>query len=111
MSGTPKYKVFDSHGTYQAACKDYAAAAALMGLYGDGATIRTGHAKRDIVWTEGEETQPAYESYDHVAEVASDREFRKNVTAMRKSYGDSWVAEALEKQGLDSARINDLMTS
>ena len=76
---TPRLKVFDAHGTYQAACHDYAAAAVLMGLYGDGATIRLGHAKKDAVWTEGAQEQPASESYDYVGEVIFAEEHRREL--------------------------------
>lgn len=74
MAQAPKWKIFDAHGKYQAACKEIEAAAALIGFYGDGATIRFDHSKKSTVWTEGRETQEAFESYDHVAEVAYARE-------------------------------------
>ena len=67
MAGSPTWKVYDAHGAYQAACKEVEAAAALMGFYGDGATIRNGHAKKYTVWTEGSEEISACESYDAVA--------------------------------------------
>lgn len=66
---TPRIKIFDAHGQYQASTHDYAAAGALMGLYGDGATVRLGHSKRDIVWTEGEGGLSAYECYDLIADA------------------------------------------
>ena len=66
MAASPRFKVYDANGTYQAACKEPEAAAALVCIYGDGATIRLDH--RVILWTEGAESQPAGESYDHVAE-------------------------------------------
>lgn len=71
MGATPRWKVYDAHDDYQAACKDVAAAATLMALYGDGATIRAGH--RIVVWAEGAEDQPAAESYDHVANQIATR--------------------------------------
>jgi len=76
MAGSPQWKVFDAAGKYQAACKEPEAAAALMGFYGRGATIRWGHSKRDIAWTEGTGTGDplgtgecglAGESFDFVA--------------------------------------------
>ncbi len=75
MSSTPNWKVYDSNGAYQAACKEPEAAAALMALYGDGSTIRfaTRRAKRDALWVEGSEEQPAGESWDHVAITVCDR--------------------------------------
>jgi hypothetical protein len=63
MASTPEWKVYDYDGTYQAACKDVAAAACLVSFYGDRATIRQGHVK--VVWKEGVEFDGiASESYD-----------------------------------------------
>ena len=67
MAATPKFKVYDAAGAYQAACKEPEAAAAVVSLYGSGSTIRLGHAKRDTVWTEGVDGD-AGDSYDDVAE-------------------------------------------
>lgn len=54
-----------------ASCHEIEAAASLMGFYGDGATIRIDHSKKFTIWTEGSEEQSAVESYDYVAEIAS----------------------------------------
>lgn len=67
MAATPRYKVYTAGGEYVAACKYPEDAAAILAMRGDGATIRDGHAKSDIVWTEGVDGQ-AGESYDQVAE-------------------------------------------
>lgn len=67
MAASPQYKVFDRHGKYQAACHEIEAAACLVSFYGAGATIRTGHTKRHIVWTEGGDGE-AGASYDVVAD-------------------------------------------
>lgn len=73
MAGAPEWKVYDASGNYQAACKEPEAAAALASFYGDDATIRAGHAKRDVVFTEGESGSGkaihAYDSFDVVAEL------------------------------------------
>lgn len=66
-------KIYTQSGGYVASCNDYAAAAALMAFYGDGAEIRNGHAKKNVVWREGSEDQPAGESYDYVASVLQKR--------------------------------------
>jgi hypothetical protein len=71
MAASPQYKVYDRHGRYVASVKEIEAGACLMGLYGDGATIRYGHAM--VIWGEGEESQPGHESYDHVALVCTQR--------------------------------------
>ena len=66
MAASPQWKVYDSSGRYQAACKELEAAACLVaGIYGNGATIRYGHQL--VVWTEGSESMSAAESYDNVA--------------------------------------------
>jgi len=96
MSGTPNIKVFDSAGNYQAACKEIAAAAILVSFYEKGATIRFGHSKADIVWTEGSEDQPAAESYDHVGEVAAARWRERNIKSMKKAgYTDEKIDEIM----------------
>lgn len=66
----PRIKIFDAHGQFQASTHDYAAAGALMGLYGEGATVRLGHGKKDIIWTEGTDGS-AYECYDLIADAIS----------------------------------------
>lgn len=74
MASTPKWKVFDRHGVYVASCKEIEAAACLMTLYGEGATIRAGHQKSSTVWTEGDEGDGyAGDSYDAVAALALSR--------------------------------------
>lgn len=74
MAAAPKYKVYDRDGKYQASCHEVEAAAFLMSLYGDGATIRTGHEKRWTVWVEGDEKQPADQSWDYVVITVQERE-------------------------------------
>lgn len=71
MAASPQWKVYDREGRYQAACKEIEAAAALIGFYGDGATIRHGHAL--VVWTEGQEVASAGDSYDFVRSLAYER--------------------------------------
>lgn len=73
MAASPQWKVYNSAGEYVAACKHVADAAALVALYGDGATIRGGHSRSLTFWHEGAEHQPAGESYDHVADVVAAR--------------------------------------
>jgi len=100
MAGTPSIKVFDSAGKYQASCHEIEAAACLMGLYGDGATIRFGHSVADIVWTEGLEGQSAMDSYDHVCEVAETRRLDRDIKSMLKA----GYTEAQVKGFLSSGR-------
>lgn len=61
MAASPQWKVYDSEGNYQAACKEIPAAACLVSFYGPMATIRNGHTT--IVWTE-EKDGIAADSYD-----------------------------------------------
>jgi hypothetical protein len=66
MASSPGLKIFNAEGQYIAACKAGEDAACLVAFNGAGSTIRHGHAKSSIVWTEGSETQSAAESYDFV---------------------------------------------
>ena len=68
MASSPRWKVYDDFDNYQASLKEPEAAGALCAFYGKGSTIRLGHTKRDIAWTEGT-TGNAFESYDEVAEA------------------------------------------
>lgn len=96
MSGTPQIKLFDPQGAYQAACKEIAAAAILVEFYGEGSTIRFGHAKADIVWTEGQEGQPATESYDYVTSVTDERWRQRNIRALKRSgYTDEQISQMM----------------
>lgn len=69
MASSPDWKIYTKDKKYVASCSHLEAAAALANLYGEGTTIRYGH--RMIFWTEGSETQPAGESYDHVAAIVT----------------------------------------
>lgn len=75
MASAPQFKIYTAAGEYIAAAKYAEDAAAIVAVcgQGDGATIRAGHAKADIVWTEGAEDQPAAESYDHVRNTIARR--------------------------------------
>lgn len=73
MAKSPKYKVYNPHNIYMGATKEAEAAAAIVSLYGYGSTIRVGHSKQDIIWTEGEDGY-AGESYDFVTSLVHQRE-------------------------------------
>lgn len=81
MSHVPNWKVYDSHGKYQAACHQPEAAAAVVSLYSDGATIRWHHRKADTAWTEGVDGY-AGESYDAVADACI-----RKLNEIREAYG------------------------
>ncbi len=59
------------HAEILATCKFPEDAAALVALYGPGARIL--YMGQTSVWVEGNESQDAGESYDHVAETVIDR--------------------------------------
>jgi hypothetical protein len=72
MASTPRFKVYTPSGEYVAACKYAEDAAFVCGSYGDGATIRDGHAR--VVWRDGEAHDgEASESADHVRNVIWER--------------------------------------
>lgn len=64
---SPLFKVYIGN-EYVAACKHAEHAAAVVGASGTG-TVRAGHAKRDTLWTEGEEEFSASESWDGAADI------------------------------------------
>ena len=78
MAATPRFKVYDSNGEYQAATKRPEEAAAVVALLGEGSTIRTEHSKKSIVWSEGKEECLAGDSYDVVAQTVYERCGPKN---------------------------------
>lgn len=84
MANTPRFKVYTADGRYVAALKYADDAGAIVSLYGDGATIRDGHSKRAIVWTEGPDGDgDAGNSYDLVADVVYTRLGLKTRDALR----------------------------
>ncbi len=66
MASAPRWKVYTAENKYRGACVEVEGAAALVSLYGDGATIRDGHPRKQIVWTDGVDGS-AGDSYDSVA--------------------------------------------
>jgi len=93
MAGSPEWKVFDRHGTYQAAVKEPEAAAVLVSWYGDGASVRWGHATAWTVWREGQEAQRADKSYDVFAHEVLTRLIVLQARAHAKQYGTSETKE------------------
>ena len=88
MGATPQYKVFSAGNEYVASIKYPADAAAFVSIQGEGATVRNGHAKKNIIWTEGKDGH-AFDSYDHAAEVMQlaienqRAEYRRQYEALR----------------------------
>lgn len=71
MAASPRWKIFDREGEYQASVKDVMLAAMIVAFLGDGAQIRDGH--KIVVWQEGGESQSAGENYDHTESVIYER--------------------------------------
>lgn len=84
MSGSPKYKVYNPQGEYIASCKHLEDAACLAGMYGSGASIREGHAAKDVIWREGQEEFSASDSYDGAAKIMLDRMEAKYAAMVRR---------------------------
>jgi len=80
MAGAPQFKVYTPEGEYVAACKLPEDAAAVVAAYGPGATIRNGHRKKDVVYTEGVDGD-AGDSYDEVARIVHERVEQQHVAA------------------------------
>ena len=89
MAATPKYKIFTPDNEYVASCKYVEDAAALVAFRGHGSTIRTGHSKKSIVYTNGEDGE-AGESYDVVADIVFNRECPLIATVQMKQDGSGY---------------------
>ena len=98
MAASPDFKVYFEK-EYIAACKHVEDAAALVAFRGKGATIRHGHKVSSIVWTEGSESQPAGESYDHVVEVVQQRIQINRFAADEKRRAEADRIAALHRTG------------
>lgn len=72
MASSPYYKVHTPERGYVASFKFVEDAAAFVACMGEGTRIITRWGT--LIWHEGHETQPALESYDHVAEIAMQRD-------------------------------------
>ena len=72
MAAAPALKIYTPEGEYVAAVKEVMGAAVLVGAYGEGSTIRMGHSKKMILWTEGKDGEAA-ESYDTAGEIMAQR--------------------------------------
>lgn len=75
-----KFHVYDATDRYIGGTVHAEDAATLISALGDDATISIAPPTvdadiraRNVLWREGCEDQPAYDSYDHVAEVVGNR--------------------------------------
>jgi hypothetical protein len=53
MASSPALKVYSPEGEYVGSAKELMGAGVMAQVYGDGSTIRLGHNKKSILWTEG----------------------------------------------------------
>jgi len=63
MASSPALKVYDSNNNYVGSAKEVLGASVMVAVYGEGSTIRIGHSKKSILWTQGTDGD-ATESYD-----------------------------------------------
>ena len=94
MSGTPQIKVFDHNGTYQAACKEIAAAAILVEFLWRrfNYSLRTLKVRYCLDRRSGGSAK----SSDHVEEVTAQRWRERSIKALRKSgYTDEQITEMM----------------
>ncbi len=68
MAHYPRFKLYDANNEYLGALKDPANAAVLLANLDPGSTIRDGHRRKDIIFTEGHDGTAAL-SYDDVAHI------------------------------------------
>lgn len=93
MAASPVWKVYDASGKYQAACKEPEAAAALLGFYGVGASIRFDH--RTLAFTADGVTE--LNSFDAVADLCYETVRKLRPAAYRFNYPTSVdLSEAAE---------------
>ena len=91
MASSPRFKVYammygDTKPEYIGSVKYLTHAAMLVAGLGDGATIRDGHTT--IIWTEGAEDFPAFESYDGLADIALQRIREARMKRLRRPGGN-----------------------
>lgn len=89
---SPVWKIYTRDGEYVAACKDAEDAAALVGLRGDGSTVRYDH--KTTVWREGSEECSALDNYDQAAATMHARisEVHARSMARLRDAQASWAA-------------------
>ena len=72
MAASPALKVYSAEGEYMGSAKEVIGAAVMVQVYGEGSTIRLGHSKSLIAWTQGVDGD-ATESYDGTGAIMVDR--------------------------------------
>jgi hypothetical protein len=73
VAATPSLEIFSAEGEYVASVKYFDDAACLISFYGDGAQVRSGHGKKEILWTEGSESFPAGDNYNGAVDIMASR--------------------------------------
>lgn len=72
MGATPALKIYTAEGDYVGSAKEVMGAGVMAQAYGEGSTIRLGHNKASIVWTEGIDGEIC-ESYDTAGALMVER--------------------------------------
>lgn len=73
MAQTPRFKIYSAAGEYLACFKYLAHAAVLTASLGTGSTIRDGHGKNAVIWTEGTGQQSSVGRAQYVVHKAMER--------------------------------------
>ena len=84
MANSPVWKVYDANNKYQGATKDIVAASVLAQWYGNGASVRFNHARKDTIYTQLGNLVPDY-----------DRLTSEDIERFRNPY--EWSAEEIEE--------------
>ena len=84
MAASPPWKIYSAAQEYLGSTVYAEDAAAFVSIQGEGATIRRGHAKKDVVWTEGFEKISAGDSYDEAASIMLQRLDQRYLDAVAK---------------------------
>ena len=73
MAASPIFKIYTEMQEYIASFKYPEDAALFVGTQPVGSTVRAGHSRREILWTEGAEEFLATSSFDRAAMVIESR--------------------------------------
>ena len=97
MAAAPPIKFYDDKGTYQGSTHDYPIAALAVSFYGDGATVRLGHAKRDIVFVQGRDGD-AGDCFDLVGEAIGNAQIVRRYNSLVVEKGSVFVRSSAQAQ-------------
>ena len=72
MAASPRFKIYNNDNQY-IGCMHDISDCVLAIADRKGCSIRQGHAKKNIIWHEGHESQPSSESFDFVIDLCNKR--------------------------------------